>query len=70
MDNYNSGYTCALLHLQRNFDKMAKNGITLNRRTVQTYLKLAIENREELRTTGWVEGLKWNAKRGFFKEDD
>ena len=49
---------------------MAKNGITLNGRTVQTYLKLAIENREELRTTGWIEGLKWNAKKGFFKEED
>ncbi len=69
IDGYNSGYTCALLHLQRNFKKMAKDGFAINKKTVLTYLNLAIENREELRETGWIEGVKYNSKRGFFKED-
>ena len=70
MDNFASGYTCALLHLQRNFAKMVDQGIKLNNKTVRTYLQQAINNREELRTTGWIEGLKYNSKRGFFRDEE
>ena len=66
-NTFNSGYTQALLHLQDVFRKMGDQGITINKKTVNTFMALAIDNREELRTTGFIEGLKWNKKDGFIK---
>ncbi len=66
-DTFNSGYTQALLHMQDIFGKMAEQGITLNKKAVMTYMSLAIKNREELRETGFIEGVKYNKKDGFFK---
>lgn len=66
-DTFNSGYTQALLHMQDIFRKMVSNGIPINKKSVTTFMKLAIDNRQELRETGFIEGLKYNKTYGFIK---
>lgn len=63
MDNFNSGYTKALLDIQAFFER---NGYSWSRKSLQTLIEIFILKREELRTKGEITGLAWNKKDGFF----
>lgn len=61
-DNFNSGYTRALLDLQNFFEQ---HGYSWSRQSLKTLVQLFIDNRKELRERGEIHGFSWSKKDGF-----